>query len=75
VAVDLQPVPGLVCGQTYHNAESEARLPSLRQDEEPNYGGCGQMMAWVHTYRCRQCGRWMHGECLDRHFADDQEDD
>jgi hypothetical protein len=71
MATDLQPVPGLVCGQTYHNQTTEARLPSLRQSEGPGYHGCGKPMAWVHTYRCRQCARWMHGDCLDRHFSDD----
>lgn len=71
--IDLQSVPGLVCGQTYLSVTTEARLLLLRQREDPCYPDCGKTMVWVHTYRRRQCGRWMHGSCLDRHFGDDQE--
>jgi hypothetical protein len=27
------------------------------------------VMAWLIAYRCRQCARWMHGACIDRHFG------
>lgn len=69
--IDLQPFPGLVCGKTYRDPQAESKLPALREGEHTSFTGCGQPMALVHTYRCRQCARWMHGDCLDRHFGKD----
>lgn len=69
MAVDLEVVPGLVCGQTYRNAETEQATPAWRKSEVTRWTGCGGPMTWLSAYRCRQCGRWIHGQCLDWHFA------
>lgn len=74
MAIDLLPVPGLVCGQTYHSAVTEAQLPTLRADEPSAYPGCGKPMAWIHTYRCLTCGRWLHNDCIRRHFKESGDD-
>lgn len=69
MTADFEIVPGLVCGQSYRNPESEALAAAMRTCETPTYTGCGKSMHWAYTYRCRQCGRWMHGPCIDRHFG------
>jgi hypothetical protein len=67
---DLEDVPGLVCGQTYRDQRAEAAVPAWRAGEVTPWTGCGTPIAWVHAYRCRQCGRWLHGHCFDRHVSE-----
>ena len=68
-SVDFEMMADLVCGQSYRNLESEALAVAMRTCEVTPYTGCGKPMRWVYAYRCRQCGRWMHGPCIDRHFG------
>ena len=68
MTADLDIVPGLVCGQTYRDAATEQGVPNWRIEEVATWSGCGKAMTWLHAYRCRQCARWLHGACIDRHF-------
>ncbi len=68
MTADLDLLPDLVCGQTYLDPRSEERLAARREGEVTPYTGCGERLVWLVAYRCRPCGRWMHGTCLDRHF-------
>lgn len=68
-SVDFEIVPDLVCGRSYRNPESEALAVAMRAGEVTPYTGCGKPLRWVYAYRCRQCGRWLHGPCIDRHFG------
>ena len=68
-SVDFEIVPDLVCGRSYRNPESEALAVAMRAGEVTPYTGCGKPLRWVYAYRCRQCGRWLHGPCMDRHFG------
>lgn len=68
-SADFEMMPDLVCGRSYRNPESEAQAVAMRTCEVTPYTGCGKPMRWVYAYRCRQCGRWMHGPCMDRHFG------
>lgn len=75
MAMNLEPVPDLVCGRSYRDAMSEAIVFEMRRRSGYRLdGGCLKPMTWVNAYRCRECGRWMHGECLDTHFAESQHD-
>lgn len=60
-----------VCGNTALDQESERRLRVLRAEAggKPD-GGCGRQMNWLSAYRCLECGRWMHAECLRQHFVE-----
>lgn len=69
-SADFDLMPDLVCGQSYRNQDSEARAVAMRCGEDTPYTGCGKPMRWVYGYRCRQCGRWMHGPCMDQHFGE-----
>lgn len=69
MAIDLSVLPDLVCGQTYRDPRSEVRVAATREGEETPFTGCGEAMVWLIAYRCRQCARWMHGTCIDRHFG------
>lgn len=68
-SADFETMPDLVCGNSYRNPESEAQAVAMRTCEVTPYTGCGKPMRWVYAYRCRQCGRWLHGPCMDRHFG------
>jgi hypothetical protein len=66
---DFELMPDLLCGRSYRNAESEAHASAMREGEQTPFAGCGKPLRWVYAYRCRQCGRWLHGPCMDRHFG------
>lgn len=70
MTIDFENLPDLVCGQSYRDPRSEARLPATREGEVSPFTGCGAPMAWLIAYRCRTCARWLHGTCMDRHFAE-----
>jgi 8-oxo-dGTP diphosphatase len=69
MTIDFETVPGLTCGRTYRDDDTEVRTPVFRQGENASFTGCGGPLVFLYTYRCLQCGRWMHGECLRKHFA------
>jgi hypothetical protein len=60
-----------ICGNTGLTEAVEAGFRSIRasKGESPD-GGCGKQLGWLHAYRCLECGRWMHAECLRQHFAE-----
>jgi hypothetical protein len=76
VSVDIVDVlPDLVCGQTYRSMASEMVAMRMRkQCGHRTDGGCHKPMTWIKAYRCRECARWMHGECLDAHFVESRHD-
>jgi hypothetical protein len=37
---------------------------------EDHSAGCGILMLWWDSYRCVDCEKFMHRECLRKHFAD-----
>lgn len=60
-----------ICGNTALDEQSEAIVRSMRAEAggAPE-GGCGQLIEWLMAYRCLECGRWMHAECLRQHFVE-----
>lgn len=69
--LDIEVVPDLVCGRTYREQRPEDIVAVLRTNKGQRVdGGCGRAMSYLHTYRCLECGRWMHGDCLKAHFAE-----
>lgn len=59
------------CGDSSPHRETEARFRALRaeQGEPPGtHEGCGKKMHWTFAYRCLNCARFMHAQCLQRHF-------
>lgn len=61
----------IVCGQSHPDSEIEARTHAHRitlgMSTEPQ--GCGQEMHWTLAYRCVECARWFHHDCIKHHFA------
>lgn len=75
VQVSLAQHPALstppICGNTALDAESERRIRCQRAELGARLdGGCGRQMNWLSAYRCLECGRWMHAECLRQHFVE-----
>lgn len=65
---DFELMPDLTCGRTYRSPDAEARTAAMREGEQTPFTGCGKPLRWLYAYRCRQCGRWLHGPCMDQHF-------
>lgn len=65
-----QPAPTIACGQTDPDPNVERRVVAMRQQigAPTDDSACGRMMVWSIAYRCAECGRWFHRECLVRHF-------
>ena len=64
------PEPRVVCGTTYTDSDTERRIQSMRATAGFSLeGGCNKSLIWRYAYRCLECGRWMHAECLRLHFA------
>ncbi len=60
-----------ICGNTALDPDSEARVRALReQSGDAADMGCQRVIGWLHAYRCLECGRWMHAECLRQHFVE-----
>lgn len=57
------------CGNTGIDPATERRIRSLRGETPPGFDGCGNEVSWILVYRCLECGRYMHAECLRKHFA------
>lgn len=60
----------IICGRSSHVEEAEAHFAALREGQETPglFTGCGVGQSVLTMYRCIQCARWMHRECLRRHF-------
>lgn len=59
------------CGDSHPDAAVEQRFVALRQEEghSSESHGCGREAHWTFLFRCVECGRWYHRECIARHFA------
>lgn len=60
----------VACGATHPDPEIEERFVALRANEKAPSGfdGCGRAGVWTFMFRCVECGRWMHKDCILRHF-------
>jgi hypothetical protein len=60
-----------ICGNTAPEGQSEDIVRSMRADAGGSpVGVCGKLIEWLMAYRCLECGRWMHAECLRQHFVE-----
>lgn len=61
----------ILCGQSHPDPEIEARTNAHRADlgMTTDQQGCGQKMHWTLAYRCVECARWFHHECIKQHFV------
>lgn len=60
----------IVCGDDHPNPVTNDLAKMLRANEGyPTEGGCGRRMRWTYAYRCVECGRWFHRDCIKEHFA------
>ena len=74
VASTPRPAPQaecIICGASHPDLAIEERvqLARLREGAASDSEGCGRTMVWTVAYRCVDCGRWFHRECIRRHFA------
>lgn len=51
--------------ETHNRTAAQAGYPPDSYDDT----GCGQPIPWTFAYRCVDCGRWFHRDCIKRHFA------
>jgi hypothetical protein len=73
-AVSLEPSQiSLRCGETWPDEERERITNDLRAEQghpEGLNGGCGKgPVKWMYLYRCVECGRFFHRQCIEKHFA------
>jgi hypothetical protein len=74
--LDVQLIPDLVCGRTNRDDRAEQITRTVREQQGYRIdGGCGRPMTFVAGYRCAECGRWMHLDCLRGHFAESRHDE
>lgn len=67
--------PPMPCGVTHPNPEIEAMPQAMREAESHALaGGCGKPLRWVLSYRCVECDRWMHYDCILKHFKEAVDD-
>ena len=65
----------IVCGYTWPDPVDEAAIQTSRREQGfRTDGGCGKEMPWTVSYRCLECGRFMHSTCLKRHFEETGDD-
>lgn len=58
-----------ICGNTGLTEAVEERFRAIRAElGHSQEGGCGKQLGWLHAYRCLDCGRFMHADCLRQHF-------
>jgi hypothetical protein len=67
----------ITCGSSHPDFAVEERVQRARakerdrvseeSDAEDAYG-CGGTIVWTAAYRCVDCGRWFHRDCIRRHF-------
>jgi hypothetical protein len=75
IADALAACPSMPCGVTHPDPEIEERTQALRLAEGyATEGGCGKPLRWVLAYRCVECGRWYHRDCILQHFAETGDD-
>ena len=73
VATKTRPascVECVTCGASHPDLEIENRVQAarVRKGALMDAGGCGRTIVWTAAYRCVDCGRWFHHDCLREHF-------
>lgn len=60
----------IACGRSSVSDDVEAYYAAERDGQETPglYTGCGVVSSVLLLFRCLQCGRWMHADCLRSHF-------
>ncbi len=68
---DEDPSERIACGDTHPDPETEARFRALRAGAgfEDDGTGCGGRGVWTFMFRCVECGRFFHRDCILKHFA------
>lgn len=71
-AAQLRVPTTIACGASDpdHGAErkiQEARAATGHPVDDAACGG--QLMVWMSAYRCGECGRFFHRDCLYQHFS------
>ena len=67
----VQPIERIRCGHTHPDPVTERRYQELRKAQGHKIeGGCNGNMLWTYAYRCVECGRFFHRECILAHFAE-----
>ena len=63
--------PRIVCGRTSMDDREEEMIQQMRQDVNApdDTSGCGTTCLWKLAFRCAECGRWFHRDCIQKHFA------
>jgi hypothetical protein len=65
----------ITCGADHPDPEIAAALRRMREEAGyPTEGGCGKRMCWTLAFRCVECGRWMHRDCIRKHFQESKHD-
>lgn len=64
----------VICGTFHPDLDMHRRcmvLAGYAQEDADSYDdtGCGRSILWTFAYRCVECGRWFHRDCIRRHFA------
>jgi hypothetical protein len=64
------PVECIICGASHPDLaiEDRVQLARARKRTSSDADGCGRTMVWTAAYRCVDCGRWFHRDCIRRHF-------
>jgi hypothetical protein len=60
------------CGDSHPNPSIEdiiAQERTLRDAPKDDGCACGDIMHWTLAYRCVECGRFYHHDCIKAHFA------
>lgn len=61
----------IACGHSHPDPKFNADIDRLRESEgaPPDTSGCGAAGIWPVMYRCVECARWFHRDCIRKHFA------
>jgi hypothetical protein len=63
-------VERVTCGASHPDPAIEQRVQSARvaHGTPADSAGCGRTMVWTVAFRCVECGRWFHRDCIETHF-------
>lgn len=64
----------IACGATSPNPATQAAIQAATAvydlaTGEDHSAGCGTLLLWWDSYRCLDCDKFFHKECLKVHFA------
>jgi hypothetical protein len=70
----MAAVEMIACGASHPDLAVETRVQLARsRGSATEVGdGCGRTMVWTVAYRCVDCGRWFHRDCIRKHFEKSQ---